>query len=82
MPLIGTGGISSGLDAYLKVRAGASLLQLYTAYIYNGAAGVQNILAELAHLLEKDGFKSLQEAVGADHHKDEQRAAATAQQAG
>jgi len=43
---------------------------------------VQNILAELAHLLEKDGFKSLQEAVGADHHKDEQNAAAKAQQAG
>lgn len=67
VPLIGVGGISSGHDAYRKIRAGASLVQLYTALIYQGPGLVGAINRELAELLRKDGFDSLEEAVGADH---------------
>lgn len=66
IPLIGCGGISSGEDAYRKIRAGATLVQLYTAFGYGGPALIPNIKAELAQCLEKDGYKSIHEAVGAD----------------
>ena len=67
LPLIGVGGIASGADAYRKIRAGASLVQLYTALIYQGPALVARIKRELARLLRDDGFDSLSAAVGADH---------------
>ena len=67
MPLIGVGGISSGKDAYGKIRAGASLVQLYTALVYQGPGLLQRLKAELAQLLRRDGFASVAEAVGADH---------------
>ncbi|PON91233.1 Dihydroorotate dehydrogenase, class [Trema orientale] len=66
IPLIGCGGISSGEDAYKKIRAGATLVQLYTAFAYGGPALIPQIKAELAECLEMDGFKSIIEAVGAD----------------
>ncbi|GMP56431.1 hypothetical protein CsSME_00020921 [Camellia sinensis var. sinensis] len=66
IPLIGCGGVSSGEDAYKKIRAGASLVQLYTAFAYGGPALIPEIKAELARCLERDGFKSVYEAVGAD----------------
>ena len=66
IPLIGTGGIATGADAYEKIRVGASVLQLYTAMIYEGPAVIDRILAELAELLRRDGFTSLAEAVGVD----------------
>jgi dihydroorotate dehydrogenase len=67
VPLIGVGGISNGHDAYAKIRAGASLVQLYTALIYQGPELLHRINRELiAHLLE-DGFTSVTQAVGADH---------------
>ncbi|KAK7280630.1 hypothetical protein RJT34_25695 [Clitoria ternatea] len=66
IPLIGCGGISSGEDAYKKIRAGATLVQLYTAFAYGGPALIPQIKAELAACLERDGFKSILEAVGAD----------------
>ncbi|CAL9046400.1 dihydroorotate dehydrogenase (quinone), mitochondrial-like [Musa acuminata AAA Group] len=66
IPLIGCGGVSSGEDAYKKIRAGATLVQLYTAFAYGGPALIPQIKAELAECLAKDGFKSVQEAVGAD----------------
>ncbi|MCH88949.1 dihydroorotate dehydrogenase (quinone) mitochondrial-like, partial [Trifolium medium] len=66
IPLIGCGGISSGEDAYKKIRAGATLVQLYTAFAYGGPALIPQIKAELAACLEKDGFKSILDAVGAD----------------
>ncbi|XP_072975947.1 dihydroorotate dehydrogenase (quinone), mitochondrial [Typha angustifolia] len=66
IPLIGCGGISSGEDAYKKIRAGATLVQLYTAFAYGGPALIPQIKAELAECLARDGFKSVQEAVGAD----------------
>jgi len=62
--LIGSGGVSSGADAYAKIRAGASLVQLYSALIFNGPGLVPVITRELAALLERDGFKSVSEAVG------------------
>ncbi len=64
MPLIGCGGISSGADAYAKIRAGASLVQLYTALIYQGPGLVSHIKRDLIALLQRDGFKSVSEAVG------------------
>mmetsp|Transcript_9229 Transcript_9229/g.16241 ORF Transcript_9229/g.16241 Transcript_9229/m.16241 type:complete len:398 (+) Transcript_9229:23-1216(+) len=69
VPIIGCGGVSSGDDAYRKVRAGASLVQIYTALAYEGPAVVPHIKARLAQLLMNDGFKSVGEAVGADHRK-------------
>lgn len=67
LPLIGVGGVTSGSDAYRKIRAGASLVQLYTALIYRGPGLVPRIKAELASLLREDGFETVSAAVGADH---------------
>jgi dihydroorotate dehydrogenase len=64
IPLIGCGGISSGADAYAKIRAGASLVQLYTALVYKGPSIVPRIAHELVALLRRDGFKSVKDAVG------------------
>ena len=66
IPIIGVGGISSGADAYAKIRAGASLVQLYTALTYEGVGLVARIKRELLDLLKRDGFKNVAEAVGAD----------------
>ncbi len=65
VPLIGVGGVASGGDAYAKLRAGASAVQLYTALIFGGTAAVTRIKRELAALLRRDGFASVAEAVGA-----------------
>ena len=67
LPLIGIGGVADGADAYAKIRAGASLVQLYTAFVFGGPALIPQIKTELASLLERDGFASLDAAVGADH---------------
>lgn len=67
VPLIGVGGIFSGADAYAKIRAGASLVQLYTALAYEGPGLVPRIKTELAALLRRDGFDGVAAAVGADH---------------
>ena len=64
LPLIGVGGISSGADAYAKIRAGASLVQLYTALVYAGPRLVGRINRDLAGRLRADGFSSVAEAVG------------------
>jgi dihydroorotate dehydrogenase len=66
IPLIGVGGVGSGKDAYGKIRAGASLVQLYTALVYEGPGLVARIKAELAALLRADGFASVGAAVGAE----------------
>jgi dihydroorotate dehydrogenase len=66
LPLIGVGGIASGADAYTKIRAGATLVQLYTALVWHGPALVGRIAAELAALLRRDGFDSVMKAVGID----------------
>jgi dihydroorotate dehydrogenase len=66
IPLIGVGGIASGGDAYAKIRAGASLVQIYSALIYQGTALVPRINRELAQYLRRDGFANLAQAVGVD----------------
>jgi len=66
LPLVGVGGISSGREAYLKVRAGASLLQLYSALTYEGPGLIARIKRELAAHLAADGFAHLKDAVGVD----------------
>jgi len=65
-PLIGCGGVGSGEDAYAKIRAGATLVQLYSAMVYEGPPLIRRIKDELAALLARDGFKSVADAVGAD----------------
>lgn len=62
--LIGVGGISSGADAYRKIRAGAKAVQLYSALVFAGPGLVMDIRRDLTARLEADGFKSIAEAVG------------------
>ncbi len=66
IPLIGVGGISSAEDAYIKIRAGASAVQLYTAMVFEGISLAARIARELDALLARDGFGSVAEAVGTD----------------
>jgi dihydroorotate dehydrogenase len=66
IPIVGCGGIASGADAYAKIRAGASLVQLYSALVFQGPALVTRVKRELAALLRRDGFASVRDAVGAD----------------
>jgi dihydroorotate dehydrogenase len=64
IPLIAAGGIASAEDAYARIRAGASLVQLYSALVYAGPGLARRINAGLAKLLERDGFATIAEAVG------------------
>ena len=63
-PVIAAGGIASAVEAYARIRAGASLVQLYTGLIYEGPGLVRTINRGLARLLRRDGFSSVAEAVG------------------
>ncbi len=62
--IIGVGGIFSAQDAYEKIKAGASALQLITGFIYGGPTTIRNINKGLIELLKKDGYKNIEEAVG------------------
>jgi dihydroorotate dehydrogenase len=64
MPLIAAGGIASGADAYARIRAGASLVQIYSAMVYEGPGLARRIVRELKALLARDGFSNVAEAVG------------------
>ncbi len=66
LPLIGAGGVASGADAYAKIRAGASLVQLYSSLVFHGPGLVNRVKAELAACLKADGFAHVSDAVGAD----------------
>jgi len=66
LPVVGVGGVSDAAGAYAKIRAGASLVQLYTGLVYEGPALAREINAGLLELLERDGFDSVAAAVGAD----------------
>ncbi|MES3054843.1 quinone-dependent dihydroorotate dehydrogenase [Sphingomonas faeni] len=66
MPLISVGGVDSGAEAYARLRAGASLVQLYTALVYEGSGLTARILRELDALLKRDGFATIADAVGVD----------------
>lgn len=67
LPIIGSGGIFSAQDAYEKIRAGASLVEVYTALIYEGPGLLRNINHGLRELLRRDGFTRISQAVGAAH---------------
>ena len=67
LALIGVGGIGSAEQAYAKIRAGASAVQLYTALAYEGLGLVPRLLRELDGLLARDGFAALADAVGTGH---------------
>ena len=67
--IIGVGGVFTGKDAYAKIKAGASLIQLVTGLVYGGPTSIKRINQELVVLLEKDGFSNISEAVGSNHKK-------------
>jgi dihydroorotate dehydrogenase len=64
LPLVGVGGIASAEDAWARIRAGASLVQLYSAMVYQGPGIARRILRGLLDLMRRDGFGSVAEAVG------------------
>jgi dihydroorotate dehydrogenase len=64
LPIIGVGGIFTGADAWEKIQAGASLVQLYTGFIYGGPGVVREVLDDLEQRLTDAGLSSLQQAVG------------------
>jgi dihydroorotate dehydrogenase len=66
IPLIGVGGIASAEDAWARIRAGASLVQVYSAMIYEGPGIARKIAKGLEQLMQRDGFASIAEAVGSD----------------
>ncbi|WP_416838068.1 quinone-dependent dihydroorotate dehydrogenase [Haloferax sp. DFSO52] len=66
VPIIGVGGVSDAEGAYQKIRAGASMVQLYTGMIYEGPSIARDINRGLLERLERDGFDALEDAVGAD----------------
>ena len=63
--LFRSGGVASGAQAYQKIRAGASLVQLYSGFAYDGPALIGRIKRELSALLARDGFTRVADAVGA-----------------
>ncbi len=67
IPLIGVGGIASADDAYARIRAGASLVQIYSALVYEGPGLANRINTGLAELLKCDGFATISEAIGSDN---------------
>ena len=66
IPIIGSGGVASGAQAYAMIRAGASLVQLYTALVFQGPGLIPRIKRDLAARLKADGFARVADAVGAD----------------
>lgn len=64
IPLIGVGGISNAQDAYEKIKCGASLVQIYSAFIYEGFGLVEKTKKDLSKMVENDGFKNIKEAIG------------------
>jgi dihydroorotate dehydrogenase len=66
LPLIGVGGIASAEDAWARIRAGASLVQLYSAMVYEGPGIARRITRGLEELMRRDGFASIAEAVGSE----------------
>ena len=66
IPLVGVGGIASAEDAWARIRAGASLVQLYSAMVYEGPGLPRRILRGVEQLMKRDGFSSIAEAVGSE----------------
>ncbi len=76
VPIIGVGGVSSAADAYEKIRAGASLIQIYTGLMYQGPALITRILEGLTPLLKQEGFQDIAAAVGSERTTGKSRAKA------
>ena len=68
VPIVGVGGIFTAADAYERIRSGATLVQVYTALIYEGPGMVQEILTGLTARMTRDGFSQIEEAIGVDVH--------------
>jgi len=66
MPLVGVGGIFNAMDAWQRIRAGASLVQLYSGFVYRGPGIARSINAGIEYLLQREGFASIAEAVGSE----------------
>jgi len=66
IPIIGVGGVNSGQSAYEKIIAGASLLQLYTGFVYRGPSAAKDIKKELIQILKTEGLNNIKEAIGKD----------------
>jgi dihydroorotate dehydrogenase len=66
VPIIGVGGIFTAEDAYAQIKAGASMVELYTGFVYGGPGTPRRMLTGLERLLDRDGLPSLQQAVGVD----------------
>jgi len=66
VPVVGVGGISTAEGAYRKIRAGATLVELYTALVYEGPPLAREINEGVLELLDEDGFDSVEDAIGAD----------------
>ena len=64
IPIIGAGGVNSGKSAYEKIIAGASLLQLYTGFVYRGPSAAKDIKKELIQILKSEGVKNIKEVIG------------------
>ena len=64
IPIIGVGGVNSGKSAYEKIIAGASLLQLYTSFVYRGPSAAKDIKKELIQILKAEGLNNIKEAIG------------------
>ena len=64
IPIIGVGGVSSGKSAYEKIIAGASLLQLYTGFVYKGPSLAKDIKKELIQILKDEGIENIKDAIG------------------
>ena len=64
IPIIGVGGVNSGKSAYEKILAGASLLQLYTGFVYRGPSAAKDIKKELVQILKDEGIKNIKDAIG------------------
>lgn len=72
IPIIGAGGISSGQDALDKIKAGASLVQIYSALAFHGPLLIYYVKRQLAQILKEQGYTSVDQAIGADHRPDQE----------
>src|SRR5690606_5358694 len=66
LPLVGVGGIATAEDAWARIRAGASLVQLYSAMVFEGPGIARSIARGLEALMRRDGFATIAEAVGSE----------------
>lgn len=67
LPIIGVGGVFTARDVYEKLRAGASVVQVYTGFIYEGPGMPRRLVRELSELLKREGHASVRDVIGADH---------------